>query len=1008
MLSMAASPTLPTLSRLVRRVDPRRSGARVTWVIAPAGYGKSALLAEVATTAATTGQPAALVSVAQCEGHLGLFLDELARALRRAHPDADVRPLLSGAGGVHGETWLSEALDTVLDGSELVLLLDEVHVLAHGEPLTRLVAGLVTAPPSGVSLVLAARERPALGELTGTHVGRAELELTVDEVHEVLAARVIGADDELSRRVWEQTRGWPAVVLLIAAAASAPDTARGLIERLAEGDGELVGEVVDHMLAGLRPEVRYFASVAALLEQFDEYFMSSLFGAAVPGTPDERRRLIRLPPQALSDAITKLSQKQLLSRVGDGWTLDPVCRASLRDGFRRRDPEGYREAHRRAAELLIGRGDHGIRAACDHLVHAGAYERLLELLESHAQGLLERGEHRRLGPWLEALVQHYTTPPFWVDYYYGCVLARRGDWDGARAHLDDARAYVDAARGPEDSGWNGDGGTALATRWQPRLATAYADLMWRRGSLVEARTWAQRGIDFLDQLARRGRLPDEAQREASQALVQLTAQIGRTAMDAGSADKAREALEDALERARALGESQWEARILADLAANATRAARISACETYAGAGLKAVGESSPELRARILAALAIARLQIGDVGGATSRAAEALSLARWAGEPAGQAVAELTMARLEQARGDLGRAREGLSRAVAQAGLAAQVNLLGEALDRLAIATVRQDPTAAAEASQDLASAEKHLAPVLRLDGYLCALHKEATAEIRLVRDSSSKNALLYLEAARDGYDRFGANYDVARLHWREAEIHHEAATEGDDSAREDAVAQLEDACVVLHDHALVLENDEARRVLAMIGARVGDEEMKAYCSGVLARLGIDATDPVGPEQVSVKAYGAARATVVTGGAPYRVTTRDGLKPLDEDGFQLLLRDGAPALVAVVATQTVLNFGKSLNLAQKRVMFPLLLTFLRSPDDYFTMERLALEVWGEEELDASVQTKVKVAISRLRSLLGKARKYIVTTRAEIEGQSGTVVAYQLAPNLAFKIVEQV
>ncbi|PKN58122.1 MAG: hypothetical protein CVU56_07200, partial [Deltaproteobacteria bacterium HGW-Deltaproteobacteria-14] len=623
---MAAPVTFPTLKRLVPRVDPRASGARVSWIIAPAGYGKSALLAELATALRAARTAVAVASVAQCEGHLGLFLDGLARSLRAVLPHADVRPLLAGAGEAHQQSWLRDTIATVLGGEELVLLLDEAHLLAHGEPLTRIVAGLVGAPPPGVSLVLAARERPPFAEPSGAQVGRAELELTEEEVHEVLAARVAGVDEELSRRVWEKTRGWPAVVSLIAAAAAAPDGAQGLLERLNAGDGELIGEAVEHVLAGLRPEVRYFASVAALLEQFDLDFVVALFGSGGPGTPEERRRLIRLPAPALGDAVATLADKQLIVRIGDGWAFDPVCRTALADGFRRRDPEACREAHRRAAELLLARGEVGISEAFDHLVRAEAHERLLGLLEHHAERLLEVGDLRRLEGWLAVLLEHYGAPPFWVDYYLGCVLARRGDWDGARARLDDARAFVEATRGDllEEGARGGVEGrsVAVAVHWQPRLAEAYADLLWRRGALVEARTWAQRGVDFLAQQARRGQLPAAAEAWANQALMRLEARGGRIAMDAGAADKAREALEQALERARGLGSAHWEGRILADLATNAARAAQVTACEAFAQAGLQALGEGWPELRARTLAAAALARLQVGDSAGAEARGA--------------------------------------------------------------------------------------------------------------------------------------------------------------------------------------------------------------------------------------------------------------------------------------------------------------------------------------------------------------------------------------------------
>ena len=111
-----------------------------------------------------------------------------------------------------------------------------------------------------------------------------------------------------------------------------------------------------------------------------------------------------------------------------------------------------------------------------------------------------------------------------------------------------------------------------------------------------------------------------------------------------------------------------------------------------------------------------------------------------------------------------------------------------------------------------------------------------------------------------------------------------------------------------------------------------------------------------------------------------------------------------ASTFVVCVPDQLVLNFGRQVSLGQKRVMMPLLLHLLRNSDESFSMLELAREVWDSPELTPTVQTKVKVAVSRLRALLGKSRNYIITTRKTEGGES--VVAYQTAPQLQYQIIE--
>ena len=115
-------------------------------------------------------------------------------------------------------------------------------------------------------------------------------------------------------------------------------------------------------------------------------------------------------------------------------------------------------------------------------------------------------------------------------------------------------------------------------------------------------------------------------------------------------------------------------------------------------------------------------------------------------------------------------------------------------------------------------------------------------------------------------------------------------------------------------------------------------------------------------------------------------ITTRDGVRPTDEDEIAALAAGAEPsALIVFVADQRLSNYGKKLDLGQKRVILPLLLHFLRNPDQSFTMAELATLIWQADAINPSIQTKVKVAVSRLRTLLGKSRNYVITLRKERE-----------------------
>lgn len=983
---MTSLPPPSTLRRLVAQIDPSRTSSRAVWVTAPPGYGKSTLLEAVGAAARQAGSFVVRVSVANAERHLGLFLAEMRRQLREQAPVLEFAPLMAAA----DRDTTAEALSTFVTrlGHDLWVLIDDVEALAPDDPLTRFVLDIAAAPPAGVGVILAGSDRPPTAEaLGGDRVDRRDLELSRVEVADYLQAKVGEGAAALADDVWRTTGGWPAMVELVAAGLSRGDVTEGraFVRDLGGSEQQVVAGAVERVLSTLRSDVQFVARVSSIFATFDGALAENLLGGEVSGAPEARRRLVRLPANVVREALIALERAQLLRPVGTRWALNPMVRATLRERFRQDDVDGYREAHRRAAVLLLSRGEAGTEPL-DLLLEAEEFDRLLALVEERAERFLDRGDESCLARWLEALDAHFAPAPAWVDYYLGRVYARRGDAERARERLERARTVLGATKGE------------VAAHWQPRICLGYAKLCWRRGHISEARTWCQRGIDYVDQTLRRGGLSQALEEDVVQQGARLAALLGRVSAAVGNAQRAREALEAALGR---MGlEDTVRSDVLSDLARIALRVGDRASAETAVADGLDlATRRFDDASRAEAVANDAMRELLFGDGELAWRCSLEAVELARRSDRPVAVAYAFLTRGRVLAARGELDNARAAFAEAAMCASAAGRADLYGEGLEREAgtlAALGRLD-----EAKAKHAAAASVMTGFVNVDAYLAGLVHETDGELRLAEDQAAGQAMKYLDAARETYVRYGAEYDAARVHWRQAESVRGAASSGDAEALDALLAHLEDACVIADERGFRIETEAQGTTLARLGYELGDEETKRVCARVLTAAN---AMPEGDAELGlVRGLAKRRGRAGGGITPYLASDREGERPLTQEAYDELIAAPGACLVALVGEQAILNFGKRVGLAQKRVMFPLLLHILRHPEVHLSMRDLAAAVWGTADFNDAIQTKVKVAVSRLRALLGKGRKYILTTRKMEGGES--VVAYQLAPGVAFLIV---
>lgn len=182
-------------------------------------------------------------------------------------------------------TVLRQALEP--PGSPVVLLVDDVHVLAESPEALEELARAVAREPRG--WVLSGRWIPSrlLEGLppseSQTGLTEADLAFSPEEI-----AHLLGLDLPNAARLHARTRGWPIVIALLAQ----PDAGRPLPERWPEVRERLFDELARSVLHRLPEPLRTFLFRTAL----PLFFRMDLAGVLLSDRPDLQAQIPRLAP----------------------------------------------------------------------------------------------------------------------------------------------------------------------------------------------------------------------------------------------------------------------------------------------------------------------------------------------------------------------------------------------------------------------------------------------------------------------------------------------------------------------------------------------------------------------------------------------------------------------------------------------------------------------------------------------------------------------------------------
>lgn len=391
-LRLARRPTVP---RFARRVPHRGTVARprlvrpllddaqaVAALLAPAGYGKTTLLAE---WCAQDPRPFAWVDATPELDDPARLLETVAAAL------CDVRPLPAD---VLAPSVTVEHLARVLATMRpLVLVLDDLHVLRTGAA-RRTVATLAQHMPAGSTLAIAARRDPGLplGRLRAqddvVELGAEVLAMTRGESAAVLRQAGLRLTGEQQADLLERTAGWPAGLRLAARAlAEQHDVAAG-ISAFAGDDAVVADYVRQEILADLAGADRAFLTRVAVLER-----LAGPVCDAVLGRHDSGARLARLRRAGVP--LTPLDRAETEFR------LHPLLAQALRRDLERADASLAHELHGRASAWYEHEGD--LDLAVEHALLGRDADRVADLLAERAPALVGSGRCATLDGWLHRI-----------------------------------------------------------------------------------------------------------------------------------------------------------------------------------------------------------------------------------------------------------------------------------------------------------------------------------------------------------------------------------------------------------------------------------------------------------------------------------------------------------------------------------------------------------------------------------------------------------------------------
>ncbi len=487
--------------RLVERLQHGLT-RKLTLISAPAGYGKTMLLAEWIPQSTRC---VCWLSLDETDNDLARFLTYFIAALQQLAPDfgqtllgalqAPQLPVL--------ESLITTLVNEIIPLDDFALVLDDYHLL-HQPAIHAAVALLLQHLPPNMNLVITSRADPPLplarlrvrGQMTELRAG--DLRFTRDEAtaffHQLKALPLLVEQiQELDTR----TEGWGAGLQLAALSLQglgAPDIAH-FIEEFTGSHHDVFDYLAEEVLQQQSPEIHRFLLYTSILsrlcgplcdailhdeaaEQESRLHLEAVEGQATPALASGREVLANLERANLF--LVPLDNERRWYRYHH------LFAELLRTRLERAYPDKVKELHRRASSWYAQQGL--LSEAVQHALAAGAFAQASNLIERIGLKLFSIGPMQHtLNQWLAALPGEFVRARPKLGLIQARLLLHQRDLEAAFLRLDEAEQALQQQVGQDQADAPNTQGEILATR-------ALVNTISNRFDPDQVRIWSQAAL----------------------------------------------------------------------------------------------------------------------------------------------------------------------------------------------------------------------------------------------------------------------------------------------------------------------------------------------------------------------------------------------------------------------------------------------------------------------------------------------------------------------------------
>jgi ATP/maltotriose-dependent transcriptional regulator MalT len=400
-LLLATKTTVPRL-REGRVARPRllqqlraATGREFVLVCAPAGFGKSTLLAEWVKV---DRRPVAWLSLDEGDNDPVRFWRHIAAAMDRARPGVAERASLL-VGDSTSSSFMPAVTALVNDLAEsaedVVLVVDDYHLI-HAQHVHRSVEFLLEHLPGTLRLVVASRSDPPLplarlrARGQSAELRAADLRFTLAEAAQLMAASTgLDLPDDVVVALGERTEGWVAGLQLAALSLQGRRDVEGFVAEFSGSHRYVLDYLTEEVLDRQSPDIRTFMLETSVLDRLSGALCDAVLG--------------RRDSQLLLESVERANLFLLpLDDERRWWRYHHLFADLLRSRLAREDPTRGAALHHAAAGWYER---HDLSDdAIGHALACGDQEWAARIVETQLERQLwRRNESATLDRWLTAL-----------------------------------------------------------------------------------------------------------------------------------------------------------------------------------------------------------------------------------------------------------------------------------------------------------------------------------------------------------------------------------------------------------------------------------------------------------------------------------------------------------------------------------------------------------------------------------------------------------------------------